>query len=60
MLLDLGNKQKAIPFLAIYPAGGRDPIILEGPVVQSQVVEALKKAGPSAAAETADAQLSSK
>jgi hypothetical protein len=59
LLLDLGNNLKQIPFLAIYPPDGRDPILLEGPVVQSQVVEALKKAGPSVAAAGAGAQLSS-
>ncbi len=60
MLLDLGNKLKQIPFLAIYPADGRDPIILPGPIVQSDVVDALQQAGPSAATVTVGAQLSSK
>lgn len=59
MLLDLGNKLKQIPFIAIYPADGRDPIILEGPIVQGQVVEALNQAGPSVAASGSAAKLSS-
>lgn len=42
-------RRRSIPVLAIYPAGGReeDVIILDGILVESQVLEALRKAGPS-------------
>lgn len=47
LLSELGNTEKAIPYLAIYPGDGRDPIILEGPILQGQIVDALNQAGPS-------------
>ncbi|HTN75016.1 MAG TPA: thioredoxin family protein [Pirellulaceae bacterium] len=37
----------SIPLLVIYPADGGEPIVLRDLVVQSQVVNALEKAGPS-------------
>ena len=47
LLVELGNHAKAIPFLAIYPAGGGQPITLSGLVTQDQVLDALTQAGPS-------------
>lgn len=38
---------KSIPLLAVYPAGGEDPIVLRDAIIQSQVLDALEKAGPS-------------
>jgi thiol:disulfide interchange protein len=43
----------SIPLLAIYPADGSEPIVLRDLVTKDQVLEALKKAGPSV--ETAEA-----
>ena len=40
--------QKAIPVLAIFPAGrAQEPDVLDGVITQSQLLDALKKAGPS-------------
>jgi suppressor for copper-sensitivity B len=39
----------SIPLLAVYPASGDDPIVLRDLVSQTQVVEALEKAGASSA-----------
>jgi thiol:disulfide interchange protein len=44
---ELGNPGHGIPFLAIFPGGGGNPITLSGPVRQKTVLEALEKAGPS-------------
>ena len=49
LLIELGNAGKAIPFVAIYPAGGGDPITLDGFLTQGQLLDALEKAGPSQA-----------
>jgi thiol:disulfide interchange protein len=40
---------KSIPVLAIFPAGSTEPIILRDLLSESEVLEALKKAGPSKA-----------
>jgi len=40
-------KSDSIPLLAVYPGSGGEPIVLRDLVVQSQVVGALEKAGPS-------------
>jgi len=45
-------QSRSIPVLAVFPAGGpddppRDPIILRDLITESQVLEALKQAGPS-------------
>lgn len=37
----------SIPVLAIYPAGAEEPIVLRDLLLQSQVLEALQRAGPS-------------
>jgi hypothetical protein len=49
LLLRLGNKNKQIPFIAIFPAGDPNrPILLDGVLTSPQpVIEALKRAGPS-------------
>ena len=47
LLVELGNAAKAIPFCAVYPADGSEPIILRGPISKQQVLDSLKQAGPS-------------
>ena len=47
LLNELGNPAQAIPYLAIFPSDGRDPITLLGKISQEQVLALLKKAGPS-------------
>ena len=47
LLVELGNSTTAIPFYAIYPANGSDPITLKGPITPWQIFRALQKAGPS-------------
>ena len=47
LLVELGNINKQIPYLVIYPPNGRKPIILNGPILQSDVTSALQEAGPS-------------
>ncbi len=51
-LRELGNADAIIPYLAIFPADGRDPITLLGKISQEQVLAELKKAGPSKKAPT--------
>lgn len=46
-------KSASIPLLAVYPASGDEPIVLRDLVVQSQVIDALQKAGPSQAGKAA-------
>lgn len=40
-------KRQSIPVLAIWPAGGGEVIVLDGTLLESQVLEALRRAGPS-------------
>lgn len=47
LLVELGNYGKTLPFYAIYPADGSDPIIFEGPITQSKVLAEFERAGPS-------------
>jgi thiol:disulfide interchange protein len=47
LLVKLGNKAKAIPYVAVYPPDGSQPILLEGFITQQQVLDALQRAGPS-------------
>ncbi len=47
LLVELGNEAKAIPYVAIFPADGSQPILLEGFITQQQVLDALERAGPS-------------
>ena len=53
LLVELGNQGQVIPFLAIYPAGGGKPILIDGVLSQSEVLDALEEAVPS----RADAQV---
>ncbi len=51
LLRKLGNTSGAIPFYAIFPAGRpNEPILMDGIITESKIIEALKKAGPSLAA----------
>jgi suppressor for copper-sensitivity B len=47
LLVELGNFGQTVPFLAIYPAGSDEPILLDGLVTKDQVLSALDRAGPS-------------
>ena len=49
LLVRLGNKNKQIPFIAIFPAGSPNkPILLYGVFTSpAKIIEALKRAGPS-------------
>ena len=51
LLTELGNNAGAIPFYAIYPRGGGEPIVLSNIITQGQLLNALKKAKSSDAAE---------
>ncbi|NLX56084.1 MAG: hypothetical protein GXY58_13310 [Planctomycetaceae bacterium] len=45
LLVELGNAGRVIPFYAVFPAGGGEPITLGGLVSQRQVLDALEQAG---------------
>ena len=48
LLIELGNRGKGIPYYAIYPAGGGEPIHFGNrPITAEEIVEKLKQAGPS-------------
>ena len=48
LLKQLGNDGKTIPYYAIYPAGGGEPIHFGNrPITSDEIVETLKQAGPS-------------
>jgi suppressor for copper-sensitivity B len=49
LLVELGNTGRGIPFVAIYPSNGDEPILFDGLISQQQVLDALNDAGPSAA-----------
>lgn len=49
LLVELGNYGKTIPFIAVYPAGEKDPITLDGLITKEQLLGALDRAGPSRA-----------
>jgi hypothetical protein len=53
LLVRLGNKNKQIPFIAIFPAGSPNkPILLDGVFASpAPIIEALKQAGPSRTAQ---------
>jgi thiol:disulfide interchange protein len=56
LLMQLGNAATSIPYCVIFPAGQADkPIILDGPLLQHQVVAALEQAGPSKATASSEA-----
>lgn len=54
LLVRLGNKNRQIPFLAVFPAGNPNrPILLDGVFTSPKpVLEALRKAGLSGMAKT--------
>lgn len=47
LLEELGNSATSIPFYAVYPADGAEPIVFSGPITQSYVLDVLQQAGPS-------------
>ena len=48
LLRSLGNANAGIPFYAIFPAGEPNkPILLDGILTRSRIIDALRKAGPS-------------
>lgn len=47
LLLDLGNAGRVIPFYAIYPGSGGEPITFGGLISQQRILDALEQAGPS-------------
>ena len=58
LLVRLGNKNQQIPFIAIFPAGNPNkPILLDGVFVSPKpIIEALRQAGPSRTAASADGE----
>ena len=44
LLVELGNTGRVIPFYAIYPGRGGDPITFGGLISQQQVLDALEQA----------------
>jgi len=55
LLSELGLQPDKIPYVVIYPASGGKPTILEGRITQQQLLDALRKAGPSKSVATAAA-----
>jgi len=48
LLIELGNPSKNIPFYAVFPGDGGDPIVYgEGILTKGKVIEMLEQAGPS-------------
>jgi len=47
LMLELGNKGRVIPFYAVYPGHGGEPITFGGLISQQQVLDALEQAGAS-------------
>jgi suppressor for copper-sensitivity B len=47
LLLELGNAGRVIPFYAIYPGRGGEPITFGGLISQQRILDALEQAGPS-------------
>jgi suppressor for copper-sensitivity B len=45
LLVELGNAGRVIPFYAIYPGRGGNPITFGGLISQQQVLDALDQAG---------------
>ena len=45
LLVELGNAGRVIPFYAVYPGRGGDPITFGGLISQQQVLDALEQAG---------------
>ena len=47
LLVELGNSARTIPYLAIFPGNGGEPIVMDGPITQSGFLANLERAGPS-------------
>ena len=47
LLVQLGNRGKTIPFVAVYPAGVAEPVTLSGLITKDEILRTLEKAGPS-------------
>lgn len=47
LLVELGNQGRGIPFYAVFPGRGGDPITFDGLISRQQVLDALQEAGPS-------------
>jgi len=47
LLKELGNTAGSLPFYAVYPADGSEPIVFHGLITQRQVLDVLTQAGPS-------------
>ncbi len=45
LLVELGNTGRGIPFYAIYPGRGGEPITFDGLITQQQVLDALEAGG---------------
>ncbi|MEC9091491.1 MAG: hypothetical protein VX438_02210 [Planctomycetota bacterium] len=43
LLIDLGNPTRAIPFYALYPAGGGKPVVLDGIIGSDQVIRVFQE-----------------
>lgn len=39
LLMDLGNPTRAIPYYALYPADGGEPVLLDGLISADQVIK---------------------
>jgi thiol:disulfide interchange protein len=53
LLVELGNPGRGIPFYAVYPGRGGDPITFDGLISRQQVLDALEQAGPSRSTQAA-------
>ena len=47
LLKELGNAAGSLPFYAVYPSDGSQPIVFSGPITQSYILDVLTQAGPS-------------
>jgi len=47
LLVELGNPGLGIPYVAIFPGDGSEPITIDGVITQAKIMELLKQAGPS-------------
>ena len=43
LLEELGNATRAIPYYAIYPPGGGEPMVLEGLILSKNVIDIFEK-----------------
>jgi thiol:disulfide interchange protein len=45
LLVELGNTGRGIPYYAVFPGRGGEPITFDGLITQQQVLDALEQAG---------------